>query len=126
MFFFLLCIFLSFFFFFFSSRRRHTRSKRDWSSDVCSSDLSAADPLYSLLAAHALQLRALLIVSGVSVERASGSNGAASVHVEVARADGEKCERCWNYSVHVGENLKFPTICERCTAALNQMEKAAV
>src|SRR5699024_11546347 len=28
------------FFFFFSSRRRHTRSKRDWSSDVCSSDLS--------------------------------------------------------------------------------------
>src|SRR5699024_11229379 len=29
-----------FFFFFFSSRRRHTRSKRDWSSDVCSSDLA--------------------------------------------------------------------------------------
>src|SRR5204862_1305164 len=28
------------FFFFFSSRRRHTRSLRDWSSDVCSSDLS--------------------------------------------------------------------------------------
>src|SRR6266403_5335530 len=27
------------FFFFFSSRRRHTRSLRDWSSDVCSSDL---------------------------------------------------------------------------------------
>src|SRR5699024_6390958 len=27
--------------FFFSSRRRHTRSKRDWSSDVCSSDLHA-------------------------------------------------------------------------------------
>src|SRR5438067_13198624 len=27
------------FFFFFSSRRRHTRSKRDWSSDVCYSDL---------------------------------------------------------------------------------------
>src|SRR5690349_22712356 len=28
-------------FFFFSSRRRHTRSLRDWSSDVCSSDLSS-------------------------------------------------------------------------------------
>src|SRR5438874_13693643 len=28
-------------FFFFSSRRRHTRSLRDWSSDVCSSDLGA-------------------------------------------------------------------------------------
>src|SRR5690606_40998165 len=31
--------FFSFFFFFFSSRRRHTRFSRDWSSDVCSSDL---------------------------------------------------------------------------------------
>src|SRR5438105_13559707 len=31
-----------FFFFFFSSRRRHTRSTRDWSSDVCSSDLVGA------------------------------------------------------------------------------------
>src|SRR5439155_2385950 len=38
----LLCCFivtLLFFFFFFSSRRRHTRWPRDWSSDVCSSDL---------------------------------------------------------------------------------------
>src|SRR5699024_12099862 len=31
------------FYFFFSSRRRHTRSKRDWSSDVCSSDLSLGE-----------------------------------------------------------------------------------
>src|SRR6266496_565166 len=31
----------AFLFFFFSSRRRHTRSLRDWSSDVCSSDLSS-------------------------------------------------------------------------------------
>src|SRR5699024_12215147 len=34
-----LCYFI-FVVFFFSSRRRHTRSKRDWSSDVCSSDLA--------------------------------------------------------------------------------------
>src|SRR5437660_2300133 len=35
------CLFLFFFvFFFFSSRRRHTRWPRDWSSDVCSSDLA--------------------------------------------------------------------------------------
>src|SRR5215217_8749304 len=31
-----------YFFFFFSSRRRHTRYWRDWSSDVCSSDLAFA------------------------------------------------------------------------------------
>src|SRR5438105_15325010 len=36
------CSFLSFFFF--SSRRRHTRSTRDWSSDVCSSDLCEPAP----------------------------------------------------------------------------------
>src|SRR5690349_21963174 len=38
-FYFFFSFFLFFFFFFFSSRRRHTRSLRDWSSDVCSSDL---------------------------------------------------------------------------------------
>src|SRR6266446_8676313 len=31
-------------FFFFSSRRRHTRLQGDWSSDVCSSDLTTAPP----------------------------------------------------------------------------------
>src|SRR5699024_11867741 len=37
---FLFCFsYIFLFLFFFSSRRRHTRSKRDWSSDVCSSDL---------------------------------------------------------------------------------------
>src|SRR5206468_8773895 len=33
-------------FFFFSSRRRHTRSDRDWSSDVCSSDLDRGPPFH--------------------------------------------------------------------------------
>src|SRR5258707_8438168 len=32
--------------FFFSSRRRHTRYWRDWSSDVCSSDLASPQPYY--------------------------------------------------------------------------------
>src|SRR3712207_8076839 len=35
---------------FFSSRRRHTRYWRDWSSDVCSSDLTEPGPLRALLA----------------------------------------------------------------------------
>src|SRR2546429_4447152 len=33
--------------FFFSSRRRHTRCSRDWSSDVCSSDLAGGIPEYA-------------------------------------------------------------------------------
>src|SRR2546422_7947018 len=36
------------FFFFFSSRRRHTRCSRDWSSDVCSSDLEKLRTLSAL------------------------------------------------------------------------------
>src|SRR5699024_11549729 len=35
--------------FFFSSRRRHTRSKRDWSSDVCSSDLELQSDFLQIL-----------------------------------------------------------------------------
>src|SRR5690349_23627280 len=45
---FYLLVSVFFFFFFFSSRRRHTRSLRDWSSDVCSSDLlsdAGSDPI---------------------------------------------------------------------------------
>src|SRR5207247_7144733 len=42
--------------FFFSSRRRHTRSTRDWSSDVCSSDLTSAQAdeieIHGIAAAH--------------------------------------------------------------------------
>src|SRR5687768_17699315 len=44
-FFFFVFVFF-FFFFFFSSRRRHTRCSRDWSSDVCSSDLALSFHVY--------------------------------------------------------------------------------
>ncbi len=36
-------------------------------------------------------------------------------------ADGAKCERCWNYSTHVGEDARWPTVCDRCAAALTEM-----
>src|SRR5690606_40942096 len=42
-----------FFLFFFSSRRRHTRFSRDWSSDVCSSDLPEVEQLSGVSAATA-------------------------------------------------------------------------
>src|SRR5207249_5622643 len=46
-------------YFFFSSRRRHTRSKRDWSSDVCSSDLDchAGTPSHQVRIRRAVQGR---------------------------------------------------------------------
>src|SRR5690606_37647280 len=54
---FVLCFFsfVFFFFFFFSSRRRHTRFSRDWSSDVCSSDLQILRlPSLNILQSHGI------------------------------------------------------------------------
>src|SRR5216684_4976265 len=45
-------------FFFFSSRRRHTRCSRDWSSDVCSSDLGTAHSSTSISAALGMAIAA--------------------------------------------------------------------
>src|SRR5699024_12153296 len=55
--------------FFFSSRRRHTRSKRDWSSDVCSSDLLSIDLLLPTPRANRLIIDALACV--LEIGRAS-------------------------------------------------------
>ena len=38
--------------------------------------------------------------------------------IGIVDADGEKCDRCWNYSTHVGESAEHETICERCVDAL--------
>ncbi|MEH2317093.1 isoleucine--tRNA ligase [Nostoc sp.] len=38
--------------------------------------------------------------------------------IGIVKADGVKCDRCWNYSTHVGESAEHPLICERCVAAL--------
>src|SRR6266436_8946001 len=50
----LMLYFSLFYFFFFSSRRRHTRCSRDWSSDVCSSDLGSFSPSCSFAGPLAL------------------------------------------------------------------------
>ena len=83
--------------------------------------LTASDPLYGVLERHKDDLRYLFIVSQVSLERGSG-NGSGSLQVEVSRAAGQKCERCWNYSIRVGEDPKYPTVCERCAPVLHQLE----
>ena len=38
--------------------------------------------------------------------------------IGVVPAEGQKCDRCWNYSVHVGESQEHPLLCERCIPAL--------
>jgi isoleucyl-tRNA synthetase len=75
-------------------------------------------------------LPALFIVSQVEVEPAVPNGAVQSeslpgLAIKIERADGTKCERCWNYSTHVGENHRYPTVCERCTEALAEIESAA-
>jgi len=57
----------------------------------------------------------------VTLAQGSG-NGTSGVKIEVSKAPGKKCERCWNYSTRVGENPAYPTVCERCSAVLKEIE----
>jgi isoleucyl-tRNA synthetase len=81
--------------------------------------LSASGDLHSVLDAYGKWLPALFIVSQVELVSAAAADAkpaesATGLSIAVRRADGKKCERCWNYSTHVGESAKFPTVCERC------------
>jgi isoleucyl-tRNA synthetase len=39
----------------------------------------------------------------------------------VTRAEGSKCQRCWNYSTLVGSDAEHPTLCERCSPVIRDM-----
>jgi isoleucyl-tRNA synthetase len=68
----------------------------------------------SLLESHKADLAALFIVSQVAVEEVAGEE----VAIEVDKAGGGKCERCWNYSTYVGASPDCPTFCARCESAV--------
>jgi isoleucyl-tRNA synthetase len=83
--------------------------------------VSAAEPVYSVLARYKDQLRYLFIVSAAKLEPRTSGNGTGGVTVQVGKAPGKKCERCWNYSIHVGDDPQYLTVCERCSAVLKQI-----
>lgn len=78
---------------------------------------------------HAAVLPALFIVSQVEILVSHVPAGAATEQsggaysIEIQHAGGAKCQRCWNYSTHVGESAEHPALCERCVAALKEMER---
>ncbi|MFN2455644.1 MAG: isoleucine--tRNA ligase [Pyrinomonadaceae bacterium] len=87
--------------------------------------ISASGKSYELLKPYYDDLRYVFIVSQVSlveVHDTYGRESPISASVFITRAQGEKCERCWNYSVRVGESERYPTACERCVAALAEIE----
>jgi isoleucyl-tRNA synthetase len=46
------------------------------------------------------------------------SEKAPGLTIKVLKADGEKCERCWNFSTTIGDNDEHSTICNRCVDSL--------
>jgi isoleucyl-tRNA synthetase len=53
------------------------------------------------------------------VSQATLADGVSTAtEVKVEKADGVKCERCWNYSKKVGESKEHPTVCARCAGHL--------
>jgi isoleucyl-tRNA synthetase len=83
--------------------------------------VSAPEPLYAVLSRYQDQLRYLFIVSAVMLEPGTSGNGSGGVSVQVSKASGQKCERCWNYSTRVGEDARYATVCERCSAVLKEI-----
>jgi len=83
--------------------------------------IKAAEPFYTLLTKYEDQLRYIFIVSQVALMKADVAN--VPLNVNISRAAGEKCERCWNYSTRVGESSRYPTACERCVEALTEIER---
>jgi isoleucyl-tRNA synthetase len=83
-------------------------------------------PLKAKLKHYLSALPGLFIVSQVDFLNAGPGSYRSEVvptlEVTIQKAEGQKCERCWNYSVHVGENARYPTVCERCTEVLNEIE----
>jgi isoleucyl-tRNA synthetase len=86
--------------------------------------ITAADPIYSVLARHKDELRYLFIVSAVTLESGASENGTGGASIRVSKASGQKCDRCWNYSTFVGQDLEYPTVCERCSPVLKEIEAA--
>jgi len=76
--------------------------------------LTAGFDLHPVLGQYESELPALFIVSQVRLEQGT-ENG---VSVEIQRAEGVRCERCWKYTLDVGSDPEFPTICAPCSGAI--------
>ncbi|MDB6108390.1 MAG: isoleucyl-tRNA synthetase, partial [Pedosphaera sp.] len=78
--------------------------------------LAGSHPALIAAAAHAEALRELLNVSQLEMK----PEGDATLTVLVAKADGQKCERCWHWETDIGSTPDHPTVCARCVTAVKE------
>ena len=77
--------------------------------------LHLPEKLFSFLQPYEKDLKSIFIVSSVTLHPSKDEK---EVRAEVFRADGKKCERCWNYDVSVGHHPEHLSICQRCVEAI--------
>lgn len=70
-----------------------------------------------LLEKYQKQLASLFIVSQVFLQPHPGEE----LEVEVKKASGEKCWRCWNFSPYVGKSSTYPHFCPRCEEVVKDL-----
>ena len=58
------------------------------------------------------ELKEVFIVSQVQLEEGE------ELKIRISRAEGQKCERCWNYSLDLGTDKEHPQLCGRCQKAI--------
>ncbi len=102
------------------------RAKAIGSSLEARVSLQAVPETYAFLVEYEHDLSTLFIVSQVELRQVDrvdteghlASDSTLGIMADVAKADGAKCERCWNYRISVGKSGEHPTLCDRCIEAL--------
>jgi isoleucyl-tRNA synthetase len=99
--------------------------------NILKEQLIKLNPQDSLSGNRVDELRYLFLASQVEIvesleeiEQADYRNDDSNLYhqlaVSVVKADGEKCDRCWNYSTRVGTISEHPLLCDRCVPALKE------
>jgi isoleucyl-tRNA synthetase len=87
----------------------------DW---LASSGHPAVDNLADWLLVSALQ------IGGAPPATVLSETSEAGITVRVAKAAGDKCERCWHYESDIGLHPVHPTLCGRCNTILTETSKS--
>ncbi len=83
-------------------------------------DIQAAGPSLALLRRHESDMKYIFIVSQVVIKQ--GPETQDGIEIRVSKAEGRKCERCWNYSIEVGKDQIYPTLCDRCLPVVREID----
>ena len=78
--------------------------------------------LYEIIKNNKNLIEDVLIVSELELKE-DNSKEKEEFSVNISRAEGEKCERCWKYTKDVGIDKENPTICKRCSEVLKKYAK---